>query len=305
MKKKFILMLILTLILIYVFALSACGSSDQKQSREGNIYEFEKYENSEILDIEKIALSPDFAKKCTTYKFNFMSDSVKVKAYISIPVSHVNSDKPGKCILFCRGGNSDLGQLDESWTSNICTACGRISVAAEYRGTPGVQGEDQFGGEELNDIIKLIDLCEKHFEFIDMDDFCVAGVSRGGMMTYMSARRDNRIKRIISVSGVSDLFLAYEERDDMKQVLKNHIGYTPQENPEEYEKRSATYWADEIRIPVLVIHCKKDQMVSYNQAEIMYEKLKDHTDCTFISHDDDTHGPHPEDLITIKEWLEK
>ena len=36
----------------------------------------------------------------------------------------------------------------------------------------------------------------------------------------------------------------------------------------------------------------------------MYELLKDHTDCTFISHDDDLHGIHEDDIPKVIEWLE-
>ena len=178
-------------------------------------------------------------------------------------------------------------------------------VASQYRGCGGSEGIDQFGGDDLRDVIKLIDLCEKQFTFIDMEDFCVLGASRGGVMTYPAARKDSRIKRIIALSAITDLFDCYESRNnDMKQVLVKTIGCTPQEYPEEYKKRSAVYWADEIKVPVLFIHSKGDQLVSYRQAEELYTKLKDHTDCKFISHDDDNHCvPQQEDIAAIKEWL--
>ena len=190
--------------------------------------------------------------------------------------------------------------------SNICAEVdNRIVIASQYRGAGGSGGKDQFGGDDLNDVIKLIDLCEKEFKFADMDDFCVAGVSRGGMMTYLSAKNDKRVKRIIAVSAVSDLFQSYKARDDMKEVLTRYIGGSPEVIPKEYEKRSAVYWADEIKVPVLIIHSKNDKQVSFKQAEEMYAKLKKTTDCTFITHDDDVHGIHKEDLKTITDWLNK
>ena len=124
------------------------------------------------------------------------------------------------------------------------------------------------------------------------------------MMTYMAARQDSRIKRIISVSGVCDLLCWYEQREDMQPLLKDYIGFTPQENPSEYEKRSVVCWYDEIRIPVLMIHSKQDARVSYQQAEELYRKLKScNDDCDFITHDDDYHGIHAEDLTSIREFL--
>lgn len=46
------------------------------------------------------------------------------------------------------------------------------------------------------------------------------GVSRGGMMTYMAAREDSRIKKAIVISGVADAFMGYDERIDMQEVRK-------------------------------------------------------------------------------------
>ena len=43
----------------------------------------------------------------------------------------------------------------------------------------------------------------------------MVGVSRGGMMTYMAAREDERIKKAAIISGISDLFMWYEERIDI------------------------------------------------------------------------------------------
>ncbi len=122
-------------------------------------------------------------------------------------------------------------------------------------------------------------------------------------MTYLTARQDSRVKRIIAISALSDLKLSYHEREDMQPVLYNHIGCTPTENPYEYEKRSPVCWADEIKVPVLIIHSKKDTQVSYEQAEAMYELLKDSTDCKFISHDDDFHGIQPIDYDAVYQWV--
>lgn len=278
-----------------------------KQSSDLNmgIFNFENYESEEVFDIEKVNLENSLAKKCVTYKFSYLSDGYKIKAYISIPTSVIESQKPQKCVMYNRGGNAKIGALDDSTTANISVACERIVVASQYRGSGGSEGVDEFGGSDLNDVIKLIDLCENNFSFIDMDDFCMAGLSRGGIMTYMSARQDSRIKRIISVSGVSDLIMAYEDRDDMKEMLPKYIGCTPQENPTEYEKRSSIYWYDEIKIPVLIIHSKGDKVVSYKQAEQLYSKMKNTTDCTLITHEDDLHGIHKEDLKTINDWLNR
>ena len=225
------------------------------------------YESGEVFDFEKVNLSEDLSQKCCSYKFTYMSDGYKIKGYISIPNSSIESQELTKCVLYNRGGNRDFGKLQDDTTAYICALCNRIVIASQYRGGGGSEGQDQFGGDDLNDVIKLIDLCENTFSFIDMDDFCVVGVSRGGMMTYMAARQDNRIKKIIAASAVTDLFEEYERRKDMNDVLIETIGCTPQENPAEYEKRSAIYWYDEIKIPVMIIHSENDKQASYQAAK--------------------------------------
>ena len=90
----------------------------------------------------------------------------------------------------------------------------------------------------------------------------------------------------------------------MKDMMVELIGCSPTEKPEEYQKRSAIFWYSEIKIPVLIFHCKEDQQVSYYQAEALYANMKDTTDCTLITHDDDTHGSlHQEDVAVVQEFL--
>ena len=307
---------IITAIVIVVLAFTACQPEKSSQTEptaqieataateEKNMYDMENYESSEVFDFIKVNQGGKYDAFCTTYKFNYLSDGLKIEGYISIPLSVEEKQKPGKCVMFNHGGNRQFGKLENNSLAPICAVCDRIVVASQFRGCGASEGEDHFGGDDLNDVIKLIDLCENTFSFIDMDDFCVIGASRGGVMTYPAARKDSRIKRIIALSAVCDLFETYEVRDDMKTVLKETIGCTPEEKPEEYEKRSAVYWADEIKIPVLMFHAKQDKQVPYSQAENLYAKLKDSTDCTFITYEDDSHAEvKPEDYQTIHDWL--
>ena len=314
--KKF---LSVTLSAVLALSVAGCGTSGNisvnstdntpsavESSAVNDIYNLYDYENDEVFYVDKLDLNDKLSAVCTTYEFSFLSDGYQIKAYIAIPNENIQSQTPCKCLLYNRGGHYNYGSLNYEYLSTICTYTKRIVVACEIRGDNGSEGYDQFGGDELHDVIKLIDLCENHFKFVDMDDFCTMGVSRGGVTEYMTARQDKRIKKIIVCSGIADLFQSYEEREDgMKQVLRACIGGSPEELPEEYEKRSAVYWADEITVPVLLIHSRGDTKVSFEQAEKMYELLKDHTECTFITYDDDVHGFHEEDILKIIQFLEK
>ena len=272
--------------------------SGTESSSDNDGFDFMSYESNDVFDIGKTELfvgdanyRKSLERRCKTYEFYFLSDGYNIKAYISIPTDSIEFGKKCKCLLYNRGGRWNYGSLSADQLAFMCAATGRVVVGCEIRGGNSSEGVDKFGGEELHDVFKLIDLCEKKFSFVDMDDFCVMGESRGGMMTYMTARQDKRVKKIIVGGGISDLLSCYDEREDMQQVLHDCIGGTPEEKADEYKNRSAVYWADEIKIPVLIIHSKGDSQAKYEtQAEALYEKLKDSTKCTLISHDDDYHG---------------
>lgn len=238
-----------------------------------------------------------------TYLVRYQSDDCEVEAYISVPMEYIANKGQFPCIVFNRGGNRDFSANTPESVSYFADSSNQIVVASQYRGTSGSTGQDEFGGEEVNDIIHLLDICED-ISIIDMDELYMMGVSRGGMMTYRAISQDERIKKAVVISGVADLFISYNYRDDMKILLKELIGGSPDELLEEYEKRSATYWAKEIKCPVLIIHSKLDEKVSYAEAEKMVDCLeKESKEYKFISYEDNVHGLHPEDFSIIMEWL--
>lgn len=301
---------LISLLLVTMFVISGltgCYDDNNEILDNTHPYNFSSYEKlDDLSNIQQVSLSKQLSKFCVTYKFTYLSDNNQVKAYVSIPINCIENSIPYKCIVYNRGGNSKIAILNDEDTAQICIATNRVVIASQYRGADGGTGIDEFGGKDVNDVIKLIDLCEKEFEFVDMTDFCIAGVSRGGMMAYITARQDKRIKGVIAISAVSDLFQSYEERDDMKTLLTNHIGGTPKDFPEEYIKRSAIFWCNELQIPVLLIHSKLDEQVSYSQSEVLYNKLKSNNlDCTLITYEDNVHGLHKEDSKEISNWLER
>lgn len=288
MKRKFIVLAIIILLL-----LSACHIPHINTE-----INFAEINITDISSIKQVELPYRLNQYCKSYIFDYKVEDVAVEGYISIP-NNCSPNTPSKCILFNRGGNCNIGFLTDTDTAKICVETNRIVIASQYR------AQDEFGGEDLKDVIKLIDFCE-NFEFADMNDFTIAGVSRGGMMAYMAARADSRVKRIISISGVSDLTAAYHDREDMEKVLNNFIGGSPDQLPEEYKKRSAICWSDEIKVPTLIIHSIGDTQVSYSQAEEMYNTLlKNGTDVQMKTYNDSTHGLHSGDVKIITDWLNK
>lgn len=284
----------------FICGFTACGKKE--------IWDVTAYEKEEdILCVEEMELEQVYEEgvEVNTYKIRYQSEECEVVAYLSVPIACLDEKKPYPCIIYNRGGNREYGANISENIAYLAKTSEMIVFASQYRGVDGGTGKDEFGGSDLQDVLKLIDLCEQ-FSFVDMERLYMMGTSRGGMMTYLAAKEDDRIKKAVVVSGEADLFMGWEEREDMREVFSELIGKTPEEAPEEYEKRSATYWADEILCPVLIIHSKLDEKVSYAQAEKMIQCLQNAgKEYQFITHEDNVHGLHPEDFDTIMEWFEK
>lgn len=292
MKKILLISCLLTMILF-----TACGKS-LKENRKVEDYE----ELDDIISIKEIDMQ-DKITDVLTYNVRYKSDDCEVVAYLSVPESCMDKQEAYPCIIFNRGGNRDFSMNKPEDIAYLASASGKVVFASQYRGVSGGTGTDEFGGADLHDVTKLIDLCSE-FSFVDMDNLYMMGISRGGMMTYMAAREDSRIKKAVVVSGIADCFMSWAEREDMKEVYLDLIGKTPDEAPEEYEKRSAVYWADEIKCPVMIIHSSLDEKVSYTQAEKMVECLeKAGKEYKFVNYDDNIHGLHPQDFDIIMDWF--
>ena len=96
-----------------------------------------------------------------------------------------------------------------------------------------------------------------------------------------------------------------QKKFDMQIVFDELVKATSKNDPIAYEKRSATYWADEIKCPLLIIHSKQDEKVAFGQAEKMIQALEDAgKEYKFVSYEDDVHGLHPEDQQIIMEWCQ-
>lgn len=258
------------LLLALLFALTSCTQSNEPPLKQISSLE-NLTELDSIVSARAIKLG-EYSDYGVTYKIRYKSDDCEVVGYISAPLDYMEKKYP--VLIYNRGGNREFGKLNSLSTLGLVEK-GYITLASQYRGVDGGTGTEQFGGDDVNDVLKLIDISEQ-LAFAQKGGVYMVGDSRGGMMTYMACRRDSRIKAAVVASGDSDAVATYNEREQaMKDVLTTLIGGTPQELPEEYEKRSAIKWADEINVPMLIMHGgEADWRVLTHHATDMAEALK-------------------------------
>ena len=310
MKKKITFLLIIMSVLILtvlIFRIKSPSeiSVEDAQKQMENSLEANGISEYEKIDLEKYEKQAGVdLSTYISYRFFYQSDDLKIEAFISAPIDLLGKKK-SPCLIYNHGGNREYGALENVETTFYAYQFHTICVATNYRGCGSSQGTDAFGGDDVRDVLHLIDLCQK-LDYVDKDQINMFGVSRGGMMTYEALREDQRIHKAVVVAGVADCSMSYEERSDMQPLLQELIGGTPKQLPEEYEKRSAVAWADQINTPLLIFHTTGDDKVSVKQADKLVEQLKKYQkDYEYVTFDSHVHGDlRNTDVEKIRKWLQ-
>jgi len=193
------------------------------------------------------------------FKFTYTSNNHKVKAFLIIP------KKEGKypCIIFNRGGSKEFGKLTPAYVLSFLgwyASQGYIVIASQYSGNDGGEGQDEFGGTDLYDVLNLKDILDQ-IPQADTNNIFMMGVSRGAMMTYMAMAKVDWIKAGATIGGRTNIMRSYDTRPELKEFRNDMYDINSEE---ENIKRSVVYWTDKMskNTPLLLLHGSADEEVS-------------------------------------------
>lgn len=212
------------------------------------------------------------ADQILSYQISYRSGEETIDGYVAAPNDYMEKSYP--VLIFNRGGNRDYGELDPT-TIEYVARYGFIAMGSQYRGGGKSSGEDEFGGADVMDVIKLIDYAKK----LDCTNGKVYmfGWSRGAMETYIVLSRDKRIDAAVAGAGITDLAKMYVEMNqigntEMTGILRTLVG-NPRLDGEEYKQRSAINWPDKIDTPLFIAHGLADERVPYHHSEDLYKAM--------------------------------
>lgn len=83
------------------------------------------------------------------------------------------------------------------------------------------------------------------------------------------------VASVVTWGGVSDMFLTYVERKDLRRMMKRVIGGTPSKYPERYQYRTPLFQLECLEAPILIIHGARDKNVSVEHAYRLETRLKE------------------------------
>jgi dipeptidyl aminopeptidase/acylaminoacyl peptidase len=220
--------------------------------------------------LENVVISkvryPSPHSRIRMYKVTYWSEGLQVKGLLAEP--SWGDSMPG--LLYLRGGIKKVGYVRVARIIQMASE-GFVVFAPYYRGNEGAEGNEDFCGDDRMDAINGFDVLQTHPKVNGVHIF---GFSRGGVMALFTAIAHAAVtKSLVIWGGVTDMKLAYEERVDLRKMLKRVIGGSVWKFPERYEWRTPLKFIETIQCPVLIIHGAQDKNVSITHAKILREQL--------------------------------
>ncbi|MCI2775088.1 prolyl oligopeptidase family serine peptidase [Staphylococcus petrasii] len=227
-------------------------------------------------------------------------DHLKVKALQMTPYN----ENVERIVVYLRGGKGQVGRVRAARLMQFANL-NTLVVGPYYRGSNGSEGRDEFCRADLNDVTELVRILKKKYPKAYVH---LIGFSRGGLQGLLTFQ-DYPADSYIAWGGVSDVRLMYEERVDLRGMLRRMVGH-PKKNKEEYEKRDALKLIDSKSPPILIVHGGKDWQVGIHQGYYLEKQLqkKEAQYDTFYQLEEG-HVPRPkamkEALNYIHAWMKK
>ena len=228
---------------------------DQQLSKLGQIVEKRRY--------------PSPHPGISLYMVSYLSNGLIVKGLLAEP------KESGVYVgfLYLRGGIKNVGTVRPSRIIQFASQ-GFVVFAPFYRGNQGGEGDEDFAFEDRWDAIAGFELLKRH-PMVNPGRVHLFGFSRGGIMALWTAISCPDAASLVTWGGVSDMVLTYEERIDLRRMLKRVIGGSPMKYPDAYKARTPLYHTERISCDVLIIHGEKDENVSIQHAVMLEERLTD------------------------------
>ena len=207
----------------------------------------------------------------------YISDGLKVKGYVAYPA---DTSKKYPCVIWNRGGMGEKGIIDSYTARGLfgqIASWGYVVFASQYRGNAGGEGKDEFGGDDVNDVLNLIPLADE-LEFADTEKWGIEGWSRGGMMTYLTLIKTTVFKCAIVTSGIANLRCNSDESKFMRRLYEAALGkYSEDEFNKKCESRSIINFPEKLskNTPLLILHGADDNRVlPHDSLDLSYQLLK-------------------------------
>jgi dipeptidyl aminopeptidase/acylaminoacyl peptidase len=186
---------------------------------------------------------------------------------------HLDGEHKVPVILDIHGGPSSQFSATLYYEHQVWSASGYAVVYGNPRGSHGYSDRflrgavGDFGGEDLQDVLAMLDDALAREPRLDGDRCGVTGFSYGGYMTNRAITVTNRFRAAVSGSGPTNL-VSMAGTSDLGHWLSHIYQLGPaHKHLAHYIDRSPVFAADHVRTPLLIYQGADDPRVPATQAQ--------------------------------------
>lgn len=219
-----------------------------------------------------------------TFSTSYMArDGLEIPAYVTLPPGYkaLSEAQELPFVLMPHGGPHARDFLFFDWWAQLLASRGYGVLQMNFRGSVGYgqefkdAGKKEWGEAMQDDITDGAQWLVNE-NYADMDRLAIVGGSYGGYAALMGAvKTPDLYQCAVSFAGVSDLpdLLRHFNQYIAGKYSTRHIGNLWKDR-EKLKTNSPARRADEIKIPVLLVHGDDDRSVPVAQTRKMARALK-------------------------------
>lgn len=203
-------------------------------------------------------------------------DGLEIEAIMTTPPGREAKNLP--VVILPHGGPWAHDTMDWDYWAQFIASRGYLVIQPNFRGSTGYgeaflkKGEGQLGLAMQDDVNDALAWAAKQ-GMANPKRACVVGASYGGYVAMWGAARDPDMwKCSISIAGVANLRREVNDFGDLlfgKRYREQWQKMTP-----DFPAVSPINHIDAIKVPMLLIHGKKDLTVDHAQSQSMFNKMK-------------------------------
>lgn len=206
-------------------------------------------------------------------------DGLTITGFLTLPANPSQQKLP--LVLLPHGGPFGV---DDDWffdvDSQFLASRGYAVLQVNFRGSGGrgigfkEAGYREWGGKIMNDLVDGVKWANARAD-IDAARVCVFGASFGGYAALMlPVREPAMFKCSVGYAGLYDLASKYgDEGVKGEKQTTNFFIKTMGNDPAMLAANSPVRLAEQIKLPVLLVHGNKDKRTNLDQAELMRDAL--------------------------------
>jgi dipeptidyl aminopeptidase/acylaminoacyl peptidase len=200
-------------------------------------------------------------------------DGAVIPGYLSFPPGEVAGPRP--VVVLPHGGPRARDDWGYSWFAQFFASQGYLVLQANYRGSGGY-GDAWAGAGAFREWERAISDIDDGLQslidkgIVDPTRVCIVGWSYGGYAALLSAAEfPKRYRCVVSIAGVSDpKKLLKDSYGHSRKYVKSQIGWDFEDAGIPRRR------AEEIQVPVLLVHGDMDVNVTIDHSKDMRKALQ-------------------------------